>query len=90
MVLAKEGTSDPPSPLLFPSPSGWKAVTEQAPGGHEETEDHLGPRGEGATGPGRGWEGSTTECAAPSPGLSCHPGHLPSSEPQLLLPQRSW
>uniref|UniRef100_I3N735 RBBP8 N-terminal like n=1 Tax=Ictidomys tridecemlineatus TaxID=43179 RepID=I3N735_ICTTR len=53
MPLAKEDTSDPPSPLLFPSPSGWKAVTEKPPGGHEEAEDQLGPRGEGAMGLGR-------------------------------------
>ncbi|KAL0594536.1 RBBP8 N-terminal-like protein [Plecturocebus cupreus] len=38
---AKEGTSDPASPLLLPSPGGWKAITEKPPGGHQEAkEDH--------------------------------------------------
>lgn len=74
MPLAKEGTSDPPSPLLFPSPSGWKAITEKPPEGHEEAEDHLGPRGEGAVG--GGWEVGTRDrsprrsTGAPSPGTS--------------------
>lgn len=53
--LAKEGTSDPPSPLLLPSPGGWKAITEKPPGGHEEAEeDHQGAglQGEGTVGTG--------------------------------------
>uniref|UniRef100_A0A8C0WUT3 DNA endonuclease Ctp1 N-terminal domain-containing protein n=1 Tax=Castor canadensis TaxID=51338 RepID=A0A8C0WUT3_CASCN len=41
--LAGESTSDPSSPLLLPSPSSWKAVTEKPPGVHEEAEeDHPG------------------------------------------------
>uniref|UniRef100_A0A8D2AMX9 RBBP8 N-terminal like n=1 Tax=Sciurus vulgaris TaxID=55149 RepID=A0A8D2AMX9_SCIVU len=78
MVLAKEGTSDPPSPLLFPSPSGWKAVTEQAPGGHEETEDHLGPWGEEKL---VGYR--TSPAAKISPGAN-----LPESRASDMSPQR--
>ncbi|KAM5245926.1 RBBP8 N-terminal-like protein [Ctenodactylus gundi] len=41
--LARESTSETPSPLLLPSPSGWKAVTEKPAEGHEEAEeDHPG------------------------------------------------
>lgn len=44
----REGTLDPTSPLLLPSPGSRKAVTEKLPGGHEEAEDdHSGAsRGE--------------------------------------------
>jgi hypothetical protein len=51
--LAGESTSDPSSPLLLPSPSSWKAVTEKPPGVHEEAEeDHpgTGPWGESVWG----------------------------------------
>ncbi|XP_057168700.1 RBBP8 N-terminal-like protein [Ursus arctos] len=35
----REGASDPPSPLLLPSPGARKAITEKTLGGHEEAED---------------------------------------------------
>lgn len=34
-----EGTSEPPSPLLLPSPSNRKGATENPPGGSEEAEE---------------------------------------------------
>ncbi|XP_010636090.1 RBBP8 N-terminal-like protein [Fukomys damarensis] len=46
---AGEGTSDPPSPLLLPSPSGQKAITKKPQGGREEAEEDqpgTGPPGE--------------------------------------------
>ncbi|XP_034497285.1 RBBP8 N-terminal-like protein isoform X2 [Ailuropoda melanoleuca] len=35
----REGASDPPSPLLLPSPGARKTITEKTLGGHEEAED---------------------------------------------------
>ncbi|VCW67874.1 unnamed protein product, partial [Gulo gulo] len=35
----REGASDPPSPLLLPSPGARKAVKEKTLGGHEEAQD---------------------------------------------------
>ncbi|XP_053429472.1 RBBP8 N-terminal-like protein isoform X2 [Nycticebus coucang] len=41
--LAREGTSDPLSPLLLPSPGTWKAITEKPSGDPREAEeDQLG------------------------------------------------
>ncbi|CAM9489965.1 unnamed protein product [Rangifer tarandus platyrhynchus] len=40
----REGTSEPPSPLLLPSLGARKAVTEKPLGGHEETEDDHAER----------------------------------------------
>ncbi|XP_006873454.1 PREDICTED: RBBP8 N-terminal-like protein [Chrysochloris asiatica] len=47
--LSREGTSDPPSPLLLPSPGGQKAGTEKSPQDHEEPQAEspsMDPRGE--------------------------------------------
>ncbi|XP_045372185.2 RBBP8 N-terminal-like protein isoform X1 [Camelus bactrianus] len=42
--LFREGTSDPPSPLLLPSLGAGKAVAEKPLGSHEETEDDHAER----------------------------------------------
>ncbi|XP_015352567.1 RBBP8 N-terminal-like protein [Marmota marmota marmota] len=82
MPRAKEDTSDPQSPLLFPSPSGWKAVTEKPPGGHEEAEDQLGPRGEEKL---VGYR--TSPVARISPGANLSELRAPDMSPQRIANQ---
>ncbi|KAM6147530.1 RBBP8 N-terminal-like protein [Erethizon dorsatum] len=78
--LAREGTLDSPSPLLLPSPSGRKAITEKPQGGCEEAEEDLpgtGPPGEDKSAGCR-----TSPVAKISPG-----GNLPESRAQGMSPQ---
>lgn len=66
----REGTSDPPSPLLLPSPGTRKAVTEKLPGAHEEPEDNHpggGPWAEGGQPERPGAEHSGTTPWGPLP-----------------------
>ncbi|XP_036757681.2 RBBP8 N-terminal-like protein [Manis pentadactyla] len=70
----REGTSDPPSPLLLPSPGTRKAVTEKLPGAHEEPEDNH---------PGKPTGYKTPPVAKISPGAS-----LPESRTLDTSPQR--
>ncbi|XP_035155009.3 RBBP8 N-terminal-like protein [Callithrix jacchus] len=82
---AKESTSDPPSPLLFPSPGGWKAITEKPPGGHEEAEeDHqgMGPRGEEKPAGHR-----VSPVAKISPGATLPEPRAPDMSPQRISNQ---
>nr|XP_012628524.1 RBBP8 N-terminal-like protein isoform X1 [Microcebus murinus] len=74
--LAREHTSDPPSPLRLPSPGAWKAITEKPPGGPKEAEeDQLGA--EKPAGP------------RTSPGAKISPAaNLPEPRPPDLSPQR--
>ncbi|XP_004062542.5 RBBP8 N-terminal-like protein isoform X1 [Gorilla gorilla gorilla] len=82
---AKEGTSDPASPLLLPSPGGWKAITEKPPGGHEEAEeDHqgVGLRGEEKPAGHR-----TSPVAKISPGATLPESRAPDMSPQRISNQ---
>ncbi|XP_062953321.1 RBBP8 N-terminal-like protein [Cynocephalus volans] len=84
-LLAREGTSDPASPLLRPSPSSWKAITEKPPGVHEETEeDHpgTGPRGEEKP---VGYQ--TSPVANISPGANLPEPRTPDMSPQRISNQ---
>ncbi|KAK2489848.1 hypothetical protein MC885_012240 [Smutsia gigantea] len=71
----REGTSDPPSPLLLPYPGTRKAVTEKLPGGA-----HEGPEGEH---PEKSVGYKTSPVAKISPGAS-----LPESRALDMSPQR--
>ncbi|KAK2110304.1 RBBP8 N-terminal-like protein [Saguinus oedipus] len=90
---AKESISDPPSPLLLPSPGGWRTITEKPPGGHEEAEeDHqgVGPRGEeGGSSSEQGQTGSSpgqaAEATPPPPRLTC-PAEATPPPPRLTCP----
>uniref|UniRef100_A0A0D9RU17 RBBP8 N-terminal like n=1 Tax=Chlorocebus sabaeus TaxID=60711 RepID=A0A0D9RU17_CHLSB len=83
--LAKEGTSDPPSPLLLPSPGGWKAITEKPPGGHEEAEeDHQGAGLQGEEKP-AGHRASPV--AKISPGATLPESWAPDMSPQRISNQ---
>lgn len=95
MPQCREGTLDPTSPLLLPSPGSRKAVTEKLPGGHEEAEDdHPGAsRGE------RLWAKRRPAGRALKDQRALWPGGaellvpLSTSQPVLptaLLPQKSW
>ncbi|XP_060034731.1 RBBP8 N-terminal-like protein isoform X2 [Erinaceus europaeus] len=70
----KEGASDPPSPLLLPSPGTWKAITEKPPETHEEAEDDKPEKSTGYR---------------TSPGTKISPGaNLPEPRAPDMSPQR--
>lgn len=87
----REGASDPPSPLLLPSPGARKTITEKTLGGHEEAEDdHPGasPQREAALRDKRPetWVQRSLEpwggvglSLPPSEGLPIRPAHCSSS-----------
>ncbi|XP_069352337.1 LOW QUALITY PROTEIN: RBBP8 N-terminal-like protein [Eulemur rufifrons] len=86
--LARERTSDPPSPLRLPSPGTWKAITEKPPGGPKEAEeDHLGtgltvsPSTEKPAGP------RTPPVAKISPGANLPEPRAPDLSPQRISNQ---
>ncbi|XP_023560019.1 RBBP8 N-terminal-like protein isoform X2 [Octodon degus] len=78
--LAREGTVDSPSPLLFSSPGGRKAGTEKTQGGREEVEEDqpgAGPAG----------EEKSVGCRT-SPASKVSPGsHLPEPRAPGMSPQ---
>uniref|UniRef100_A0A8C9JH25 RBBP8 N-terminal-like protein n=1 Tax=Panthera tigris altaica TaxID=74533 RepID=A0A8C9JH25_PANTA len=81
----REGASDPPSPLLLPSPGARKAAIEKTSGGHEEAEDdHPGgspQRGEKSTGD------RTLPVARISPSASLPETWAPDTSPQRISNQ---
>ncbi|KAF0883634.1 RB8NL protein, partial [Crocuta crocuta] len=81
----REGASEPPSPLLLPSPGAWKAVTEKTPGGHEEAEDDRPgaspPREEKSTG------SRTSPAAKIPPSASLPETRAPDTSPQRISNQ---
>ncbi|XP_012510005.1 PREDICTED: RBBP8 N-terminal-like protein [Propithecus coquereli] len=83
--LAREHTSDPPSPLRLPSPGAWKVIGEKPPGGPKEAEeDHpgAGPWGEERpAGP------RTSPVAKISPGANLPEPRAPDLSPQRISNQ---
>ncbi|XP_040493810.1 RBBP8 N-terminal-like protein [Ursus maritimus] len=81
----REGASDPPSPLLLPSPGARKAITEKTLGGHEEAEDdHPGAspqREEKSTGY------RTSPVAKISPSANLPETRAPDMSPQRISNQ---
>ncbi|XP_004410217.1 PREDICTED: RBBP8 N-terminal-like protein [Odobenus rosmarus divergens] len=81
----REGASDPPSPLLLPSPGARKAIAEKMLGGHEEAEDdHPGasPQREGTLRDKR-----TSPVARISPNASLPETRAPDTSPQRISNQ---
>ncbi|XP_029773958.1 RBBP8 N-terminal-like protein [Suricata suricatta] len=74
----REGASDPPSPLLLPSPGARKAVTEKTAGGHKEA---GGDQPEKCTG------SRTSPAAKISPSASLPETRAPDMSPQRISNQ---
>ncbi|XP_057559871.1 RBBP8 N-terminal-like protein isoform X2 [Hippopotamus amphibius kiboko] len=75
----REGTSNPPSPLLLPSLGARKTITEKPPGGQEETEDdHHAERPVGY---------GTSPVAKISPGANLPEPRAPAMSPQRISNQ---
>ncbi|XP_049725295.1 RBBP8 N-terminal-like protein isoform X2 [Elephas maximus indicus] len=83
--LSREGATDPPSPLLLPSPGGQKAGTEKSPQGHEEPEAEcpsIDPRGEEQP---LGYR--TSSATKISPGANLPGPRAPDMSPQRISNQ---
>ncbi|EPY87476.1 hypothetical protein CB1_000243012 [Camelus ferus] len=76
--LFREGTSDPPSPLLLPSLGAGKAVAEKPLGSHEETEDDHAERPVGYR---------ESPVAKISPGANLPEPRAPDMSPQRISNQ---
>ncbi|XP_030877485.1 RBBP8 N-terminal-like protein isoform X2 [Leptonychotes weddellii] len=74
----REGASDPPSPLLLPSPGAWKAIAEKTLGGHEEAEDDHPEKSTGYR---------TSPVAKISPSASLPETRAPDTSPQRISNQ---
>ncbi|XP_032734738.1 LOW QUALITY PROTEIN: RBBP8 N-terminal-like protein [Lontra canadensis] len=82
----REGASDPPSPLLLPSPGAWKAIKEKTLGGHEEAQDdHPGasPQRQGALRDKRPESWTLQDRGALGVGGAAPPTHLRASQSGL-------
>ncbi|XP_077017650.1 RBBP8 N-terminal-like protein isoform X2 [Tamandua tetradactyla] len=78
--LSRGSVSDPPSPLLLPSPGSRKASTEKPTGGHEEAEDEP-PSTEKSSGY------TTSPVARISPGAPRPEPRAPDMSPQHIANQ---
>ncbi|XP_027947002.1 RBBP8 N-terminal-like protein [Eumetopias jubatus] len=74
----REGASDPPSPLLLPSPGARKAIAEKMLGGHEEAEDDHPEKSVGYR---------TSPVARISPSASLPETRAPDTSPQRISNQ---
>ncbi|XP_027479810.1 RBBP8 N-terminal-like protein [Zalophus californianus] len=74
----REGASDPPSPLLLPSPGARKAIAEKMLGGHEEAEDDHPEKSVGYR---------TSPVARISPSASLSETRAPDTSPQRISNQ---